>query len=56
MTLIKDLIDIPDRVYKDQYVLRLSEGVTRPAETLRNRPRIISRSSRNPGPSCGKVS
>ena len=34
MTLIKDLIDIPDRVYKDQYVLRLSEGVTRPAETL----------------------
>ncbi len=34
MTLIKDLIDIPDRVYKDQYVLRLSEGVTRPQETL----------------------
>jgi len=34
MTLIKDLIDIPDRVYKDQYVLRLSEGVTRPDETL----------------------
>jgi len=34
MTLIKDLIDIPDRVFKDQYVLRLSEGVTRPDETL----------------------
>ena len=34
MTLIKDLIEIPDRVYKDQYVLRLSEGVTRPEETL----------------------
>jgi len=34
MTLIKDLIEIPDRVYKDQYVLRLSEGVTRPDETL----------------------
>src|SRR5208337_1361368 len=34
MTLIKDLIDIPERVYKDQYVLRLSEGITRPDETL----------------------
>ena len=34
MTLIKDLIEIPERVYKDQYVLRLSEGVTRPDETL----------------------
>jgi len=36
MTLIKDLIEIPDRVYKDQYVLRLSEGVTRPEETPRD--------------------
>jgi len=36
MTLIKDLIEIPERVYKDQYVLRLSEGVTRPEETLRD--------------------
>ncbi|MGB0068912.1 MAG: hypothetical protein WBQ11_12750 [Isosphaeraceae bacterium] len=34
MTLMKNLIDIPERVYKDQYVLRLSEGVTRPIETL----------------------
>jgi len=34
MTLVKDLIDIPDRVFKDQYVLRLSEGVTCPDETL----------------------
>jgi hypothetical protein len=36
MTLIKDLIDIPDRVYKDEYVLRLSEGVNHPDETLRD--------------------
>jgi hypothetical protein len=36
MTLIKDLIDIPDRVYKDEYVLKLSEGVNHPEETLRD--------------------
>jgi hypothetical protein len=34
MTLIKDRIEIPDRVSKDQYVLHLSEGVTRPDESL----------------------
>ena len=36
MTLIKDLIDIPDRVYKDEYVLKLSEGVNHPEATLRD--------------------
>ena len=35
MTLIRDLIDIPERVHRDDFVLRLAEGVTRPAETLR---------------------
>ncbi len=34
MTLIKDLIDIPEHVEKGQFVLRLAEGVTRPEETL----------------------
>ena len=34
MTLIKNLIDIPDHVEKGQFVLRLAEGVTRPEETL----------------------
>ncbi len=34
MTLIRDLIDIPERVHRDDFVLRLAEGVTRPAETL----------------------
>ena len=34
MTLIKDLIEIPDHVEKGQFVLRLAEGVTRPEETL----------------------
>ena len=34
-TLIKDLIDIPDRVQRGDFVLRLSEGVTRAEETLR---------------------
>ncbi len=36
MTLIKDLIDIPDHVEKGQFVLRLAEGVNRPEETLRD--------------------
>ena len=36
MTLIKDLIEIPDHVEKGQFVLRLAEGVTRPEETLRD--------------------
>ena len=35
MTPIRDLIDIPERVHRDDFVLRLSEGVTKPAETLR---------------------
>ncbi|AMV19858.1 phage resistance protein [Planctomyces sp. SH-PL14] len=35
MTLIKDLIDIPERVEKDRFVLKLTEGVTDPQETLR---------------------
>ncbi|MFN9248735.1 MAG: hypothetical protein ACK6DS_16855, partial [Planctomycetota bacterium] len=36
MTLIKDLIDIPERVQKGDFVLRLSEGVNRAEETLRD--------------------
>jgi len=35
MTLIRELIDIPERVHRDDFVLRLAEGVTNPAETLR---------------------
>ena len=35
MTLLKDLIEIPDHVEKGQFVLRLAEGVTHPTETLR---------------------
>src|SRR5580704_12444267 len=35
MTLIKDLIEIPDHVEKGSFVLRLAEGVNRPEETLR---------------------
>jgi hypothetical protein len=34
MTLIKDLIEIPEHVEQGQFVLRLAEGVTRPEETL----------------------
>src|SRR5262245_41966439 len=36
MTLIKDLIDIPERVQRGDFVLRLSEGVTRADDTLRD--------------------
>jgi hypothetical protein len=36
MTLIKDLIEIPDRVYKDEYVLKLADGVNHPEATLRD--------------------
>jgi hypothetical protein len=36
MTLIKELIEIPEHVEKGQFVLRLAEGVTHPAETLRD--------------------
>ncbi|MCF3648627.1 hypothetical protein [Synoicihabitans lomoniglobus] len=36
MTFIKDLIQIPDHVGKGDFVLRLSEGVTDPAGTVRH--------------------
>jgi chromosomal replication initiation ATPase DnaA len=36
MTLIKDLIEIPEHVQRGDFVLRLSEGVTRADETLRD--------------------
>ena len=35
MTQLRDLIDIPERVHRDDFVLRLAEGVAKPAETLR---------------------
>jgi len=35
MTLLKDLIDIPEQVQKGDFVLRLTEGVLRPEETLK---------------------
>ena len=34
MTLVRDLIDIPEAVYSGDFVLRLSEGVERSKETL----------------------
>ena len=34
MTLIRDLIDIPERVHRDDFVLRLAEGVTNPGVTI----------------------
>src|SRR2546423_4544564 len=36
MTLIKELIDIPEQVQRGDFVLRLSEGVNRAEETLRD--------------------
>ena len=36
VTLIRDLIAIPERVHPDDFVLRLAEGVDRPEETVRN--------------------
>ncbi|MEA5465553.1 hypothetical protein [Leptothoe sp. PORK10 BA2] len=36
MTLIKDLIDIPERLQKGDYVLKLTEGVTRAEATVRD--------------------
>ncbi|WP_017326151.1 hypothetical protein [Synechococcus sp. PCC 7336] len=36
MTLIKDLIDIPERVQKGDFVLKLTEGVIHPEATLRD--------------------
>jgi hypothetical protein len=35
MTLIRDIFDIPTQVHQGDFVLHLSEGVQRPAETLR---------------------
>src|SRR2546422_3511077 len=35
-TFIKELIDIPEHVQRGDFVLRLSEGVNRPEETLRD--------------------
>jgi hypothetical protein len=45
MTLIKDLILIPERVHQGDFVLKLSEGVERADETLRNyvvTPQLVS--------------
>jgi hypothetical protein len=36
MTLIKDLIAIPEVVHRGDFVLKLTEGVTRPKETVKN--------------------
>ncbi|MGE0144219.1 MAG: phage resistance protein [Planctomycetota bacterium] len=36
MTLLRDLIDIPDHVHKGDFVLRLADGVRDPAATLRD--------------------
>ncbi|MCZ8285530.1 MAG: DUF6079 family protein, partial [Bacteroidia bacterium] len=36
MTLLKDLIDIPERVHQGDFVLKLSEGVTHAEATLRD--------------------
>ena len=35
MTTIGDIFDIPTQVHQGDFVLRLTEGVTRPADTLR---------------------
>lgn len=36
MANITEIFDIPERVHQGDFVLRLTEGVTRPEETLRN--------------------
>ena len=36
MTLIKDLIELPDQVHRGDFVLRLTEGVKKPEETLKD--------------------
>ena len=33
---IKDLLDLPEQVSRGDFVLRLTEGITRPDETLRD--------------------
>ena len=51
MTLIKDLIDIPDRVQKGDFVLRLSEDIQRPergARQLRGHARAGQPASTRP--------
>lgn len=35
MTLISDIFEIPTQVHQGDFVLRLTEGITRPADTLR---------------------
>ncbi len=32
--LIKDLINIPERIYANEFVIKLTEGIERPEETL----------------------
>lgn len=34
MTTIRDIFTIPDQVHQGDFVLRLTEGVTRPQDTL----------------------
>ena len=36
MTTIGEIFEIPERVHQGDFVLRLTEGVNRPEETLRN--------------------
>jgi len=36
MTLLKELIDIPEHIQRGDYVLRLAEGVTKAEQTVRN--------------------
>jgi len=36
MALLKDLIEIPERVHQGDFVLKLSEGVTHADQTLRD--------------------
>ncbi len=36
MTAIGEIFEIPERVHQGDFVLRLTEGVSRPEETLRN--------------------
>ena len=36
MSLIKELIDLPEHVHRGDFVLRLTEGVEKPADTLRD--------------------
>jgi hypothetical protein len=36
MTVISEIFEIPERVHQGDFVLRLTEGVNRPEETLRN--------------------